>query len=108
MIFFILLKKSSLYDYADDNTLSYSHPDLLETKNVPTSDSEYVIEYFGTNHMRAILESAWQLSWIREGNVTMRASQYMIKLKCKDSAKLLGVLYLIVSTPNFCTLTYFY
>ena len=28
---FYFVKKSNLYNYADDNTLSYSHPDLLET-----------------------------------------------------------------------------
>ena len=41
---FYFVKKSNLYNYEDDNTLSYSHPDLLETKNVLTSVSEYVIE----------------------------------------------------------------
>ena len=51
IVYFV--KKSNLYNYADDNTLSYSHPDLLETKNVLTSESEYVIEWFGTNQMQA-------------------------------------------------------
>ena len=67
---FYFVKKSNLYNYAEDNTLSYSHHDLLETKNVLTSESEYVIEWFGTN----------QMSWVREGTVTVRVSQYMIIL----------------------------
>ena len=41
---FYFVKKSNLYNYADDNTLCYSHHDLLETKNVLTSESESVIE----------------------------------------------------------------
>ena len=35
------------------HTLSYSHHDLLEAKNILTSESEYVIEWFGTNQMKA-------------------------------------------------------
>ena len=50
---FYFVKKSNLYNYANYNNLSYSHPDLLETKNVLTSESEYVIEWFGTNQMQA-------------------------------------------------------
>ena len=39
-------------NYADDNILSYSHLDLLETKNVLTSESEHAIEWFDTNQMQ--------------------------------------------------------
>ena len=46
------VKKSVIYNYADDNTLSYSHPDLLETKKVIKSESEDVIEWFDSNHMQ--------------------------------------------------------
>ena len=50
---FYFVKKSNLSNYADDNTLSYSHPDLLETKNVLTSESEHINEWFGTNQKQA-------------------------------------------------------
>ena len=40
---FYFVKKSNLSNYADDNTFSYSHSDLLETKNVLTSESEHII-----------------------------------------------------------------
>ena len=42
-----------IYNYADDNILSYSHPDLLETKKAIKSESEDVIEWFDSNHMQA-------------------------------------------------------
>ena len=60
--FYIILKclilfckkiKFILYNYADDNTLSYSHSDLLENNSVLTSKSEHVIEWFGSNQMQA-------------------------------------------------------
>jgi hypothetical protein len=35
MIFFYYVKKGTLYNYADDNTLSYGHPDF--NVHVPTS-----------------------------------------------------------------------
>ena len=52
---FYFVKKANLYNYADDNTLSYSHPDTLKTKIVLTPESEYVIEWFGTLQMQAKL-----------------------------------------------------
>ena len=77
---FYFVKKSNLYNYADDNTLSYSHPGLLETKNVLSSESEYVIEWFGTNQMQANPGKFQAIVWVRDGTVTVRTSQYMIML----------------------------
>ena len=41
-----------VYNYADDTTLFYSQPDLLETKKVIKSESEDVTEWFDSNHMQ--------------------------------------------------------
>jgi hypothetical protein len=45
------VKKGSLYNYADDNTLSYGHPDF----NVLTSvlESNVLINWFKVNKMQA-------------------------------------------------------
>ena len=92
MISFILLKKSNLYNYSDDNTLSYSHPDLLETKNVLTSESEYVIEWFGTNQMQANPGKFQAIVLGKRGHGDCESfTIHDNTVKCEDSVKLLGV-----------------
>ena len=52
MIFFILYK-STLYNYADDNTLSYGHPDFNVLTSVLESESNVLINWFKFNKMQA-------------------------------------------------------
>ena len=92
MISFILLKKSNLYNYADDNTLSYSHSDLLETKNVLTSESEHVIEWFGTNQMQANPGKFQAIVLGKRGHGDCKSfTIHDNTVKCEDSVKLIGV-----------------
>ena len=89
---FYFVKKSNLYNYADDNTLSYSHPDLLETKNVLTSESEYVIEWFGTNQMQANPGKFQAIVLGKRGHGDCESfTIHDNTVKCEDSVKLLGV-----------------
>ena len=86
------VKKSNLYNYADDNTLSYSHPDLLETKNVLTSESEYVIEWFGTNQMQANPGKFQAIVLGKRGHDDCESfTIHDNTVKCEHSVKLLGV-----------------
>ena len=50
---FHFVKESTLYNYADDNTLSYSHPDLLQTRRVVETETELVTPWFDLNLMQA-------------------------------------------------------
>ena len=89
---FYFVEKSNLYNYADDNTLSYSHPDLLETKNVLTSESEYVIEWFGTNQMQANPGKFQAIVLGKRGHGDCESfTIHDNTVKCEDSVKLLGV-----------------
>ena len=72
---FYFVKKCGLCNYADDNTVTYSHPDPLETKKVLTSESEDVLIL---TTYRLILESSRPFSWVKEGMVTVTALQYRI------------------------------
>ena len=40
---------------------------------------------------RSMMESSRQLSWVREGTATVRASEQNNTVKCEESVKLLGV-----------------
>ena len=50
---FYFVHNSVLYNYADDNTLSYTHPDCSVLKNVLERDSETLIDWFEVNSMKA-------------------------------------------------------
>ena len=48
---FYFKKKSSIYNYADDNTVSYSHKNLDILKEVLVDESATCIEWFQNNKM---------------------------------------------------------
>jgi hypothetical protein len=53
MIFFYFVRKGTLYNYADDNVLSYGHPDFNVLTSVLESESNVVINWFKVNKMQA-------------------------------------------------------
>ena len=50
---FHFVSNSSLYNYADDNTLSYSHSDIDTVVNILEKESLELINWFSLNHMKA-------------------------------------------------------
>ena len=50
---FYFTSKSTLYNYADDNTVSYSRCDLNEVKKVLENESNILIDWFCNNKMQA-------------------------------------------------------
>ena len=50
---FLFIKNSSLYNYADDNTVSYAHHDVLVLKDVLIINSLILIKWFFDNQMQA-------------------------------------------------------
>ena len=50
---FYFLKKSTLYNYADDNTASYCHTIYQIVLSVLQIESTSMIEWFNDNHMQA-------------------------------------------------------
>ena len=50
---FLFIKKSTLYNYADDNTISYNHQNFETLKNVLEQESKILIDWFHINCMQA-------------------------------------------------------
>ena len=50
---FYFIVQCILYNYADDNTLSYIHKDLLHLKSVLEQESLLLIQWFDKNFMKA-------------------------------------------------------
>ena len=50
---FSVVKHGSLYNYADDNTLSFCSPDYDNLITVMQTDSIQLIEWFNVNKMQA-------------------------------------------------------
>ena len=50
---FYFIVRSILYNYADDNTLSFIHKDLLHLKSVLEQESQILISWFDQNLMKA-------------------------------------------------------
>ena len=89
---FYVIKKSSLYNYADDNTISYIHCDLDVLQQILIEESMLVIQWFEENFMKANPD---KFQAICIGKKTHDAiHQFQIDstvIKCEDNVTLLGV-----------------
>ena len=91
---FFFVKQCTLYtcSYADDSTLSYSSPELSQTKAVVEAESENIIQWFAFNNMQANPEKFQAIVLGRkayDGCKGFRVSD--TDIKCEESAKLLRV-----------------
>ena len=89
---FYFIHNSSLYNYADDNTISYSGHNIEQLINVLETDSLNLIQWFKDNQMEAN-PNKFQAIGIgnktHDKNITFNLKNNIIK--CEDEVKLLGV-----------------
>ena len=79
-----------VYNYADDNTLSYSHKNLTVVKERLEMASEQAITWFKTNYMKANSSKFQALCLSRDG----QQLEFKIEnntIKSEDVVKLLGI-----------------
>ena len=89
---FLIPNKSSLHNYADDNTLSYSHkdPDIL-IHNLQ-HDCTAILRWFKDNIMQANPGKFQAISFGRKGNnIITDFTFHNTTIHCDDSVLLLGV-----------------
>ena len=81
-----------LYNYADDNTLSYADYDLKNVISKLESDSQKMLDWFANNLMQANPD---QFQALAIGKKTFKEQICFelkgIKIKCEEHVKLLGV-----------------
>ncbi|MCU7801407.1 MAG: reverse transcriptase family protein, partial [gamma proteobacterium symbiont of Lucinoma myriamae] len=89
---FYFIKKGTLYNYADDNTLSFSSPNLNILIDTLQNESEILIEWFRINRMQANPD---KFQAIAVGKKTFqKVSSFQIsnsKIDCQEVVKLLGI-----------------
>ena len=89
---FYFKKKTSIYNYADDNTVSYSHKNLDILKEVLVDESAICIDWFRDNKMQANPDK-FQAIMLGKSGFENCKSLFLngTEIKCEDSVKLLGV-----------------
>ena len=89
---FNVLNKSTLYNYADDNTLSYSHHNAETLIQVLQCDCSAMLQWFDQNQMKANPDKFQAISFGKRGNRDIpHLSCESIHIPCEDSVSLLGV-----------------
>ena len=89
--FLIETKKScDVYNYADDNTLSYQHKDISVVKNNLEDVSKTAITWFNDNFMQAN-PSKFQALCISQENAKLELTIDGITIKSENVVKLLGI-----------------
>ena len=89
---YYFLTKCTMYNYADDNTLSFIHRQLAVLKSVVESESEIALEWFDNNQMQA---NPGKFQAIATGNRThSELKSFNVAgnaIACEETVKLLGV-----------------
>ena len=92
MTYFILRKKTSIYNETDDNTVSYSHKNLDIMKEVLVDESALCIERFRINKMQANPDKFQAIMLGKSGFKNCKSLLLNgTGIKCEDSDELLGV-----------------
>ena len=87
----LLSRRCQLYNYADDNTLSYSHYDPNVVKYVLESAANTATEWFKSNNMQAN-PCKFQAMTLSRTNIDLEFEVNGYTIKSESSVKLLGVL----------------
>ena len=91
---FYFKKKSKLYNYADDNTVSYSDKCLDTTKEVLVSESIICIDWFKENKMQANPDKFQAIMLGLLGFENCKSLNLNgTEIKCEESVKFLGVTF---------------
>jgi hypothetical protein len=89
---FYFVEKSKLYNYADDNTLSFSHKDPNILKSVLESESNSLIDWFNFNHMQANPDKFQAIAVGKQTHdLTPVFKVGNVDITCDETVKLLGV-----------------
>ena len=89
---FYFVKHSYLYNYADDNTLSFSSPDYDHLISVLEAESQVLIDWFKENKMQANPDKFQVLAVGKKTfskNPSIQIQQNT--LSCEETVKLLGI-----------------
>ena len=89
---YYFLTKCTMYNYADDNTLSFIHRQLAVLKSVVENESEIALKWFDNNQMQA---NPGKFQAIATGNRThSELKSFNVAgnaIACEETVKLLGV-----------------
>ena len=89
---FYFIKTCTLYDYADDNTLSFHSPDFSELIKFLQQEGKILIDWFSFNCMQA---NPGKFQAIAVGKKTFEKSPVFrfesVNITCEEVVKLLGV-----------------
>ena len=89
---FYFVHDSALYNYADDNKLSYIHSDCKVLKDVLQKDSETLIEWFNFNSMKANPDKFQAICHGKKANENITSFHISnTDIQCEDNVTLLGV-----------------
>jgi hypothetical protein len=89
---FNFVEESILYNYADDNTLSYSDTELNKVVDVLKKDSLNLIRWFSHNQMKANPDKFQAIAiGSKTSNESIRFNLDGNKTDCEKEVKLLGV-----------------
>ena len=90
-LLYTVKQNCSIFNYADDNTLSFHHKDVQCVKQTLQLQAEYAINWFKLNFMEANASKFQAMVMSRNANCNIEFLVNGVSIPCTDSIKLLGV-----------------
>ena len=89
---FYFIHNSELYNYADDNTLSYADTDINKLIKMLQEESKILIYWFSINKMKANPEKVQAITVGKKTHdKNLKFNLEGIEIECETEVKLLGV-----------------
>ena len=86
------MQNSTLYNYADDNTLSHSDPDPQKVVSALVNDSSTLIDWFSFNRMKANPSKFQAIAVGKKSKEKIKEIKIeSANIQCEDEVKLLGI-----------------
>ena len=90
---YYVLNKCDMYNWADDNTLSYHNPDFDQFKASIESDARNTIDWFDNNDMQANPCKFQGVGFGNTSDILINFNVNDIVVECNEYVKLLGVTF---------------
>ena len=92
-LFLCIDQKCSIFNYADDNTLSYHDTDLSNVKTVLEKEIHSAVNWFNVNFMEANSNKFQAMVMSRDSNCHINFNINGVEIPCADQITLLGVVF---------------
>ncbi len=90
---YLVIEQCSMYNYADDNTLSYHHTDVAAMSSALENDAQNTVKWFTENEMQANPDKFQGITFGKTSTLIQSFQIQDAQIECSETVKLLGITF---------------